>query len=118
MREIGVCKRQRKYHVHRLCKASASPWCDFSSTGVGVASRAGVADVEQGSTDRRQVQGDRRKHPRSGRRASDPNGGWRWRRFAWLFAAYATYFSVRLLPQSLKRLPQTLKKLLERPTGG
>jgi hypothetical protein len=69
-----------------------------------------VSEVQKKSmTDRRRAQGDRRKQSRSGRRASDPNVGWHWRRIAWLFAAYAAYISVR-------SLPQTLRKYFARPT--
>jgi len=64
----------------------------------------GVADVQKRvTTDRRQGIGDRRKNSRSGRRTSDPRGEWRWRRIAWLFAAYAAYLSVRSLPETLKK---------------
>jgi len=39
---------------------------------------------------------DRRKHSRSGRRATDPHVNWR--RLAWLFGAYALCLSIRSLP--------------------
>jgi hypothetical protein len=48
--------------------------------------------------------GDRRRNARSGRRNGDPRG--RWRRLAWLFAAYALYVSVRSLPATLKGMFQ------------
>jgi len=48
--------------------------------------------------------GDRRRNPRSGRRASDPRVNWR--RLAWLFGAYAVYLSVRSLPDTVKRIFQ------------
>jgi hypothetical protein len=47
--------------------------------------------------------GDRRRKPRSGRRASDPRVRWHWRRLAWLFALYAVYLSIRSLPTSVKK---------------
>jgi hypothetical protein len=103
VRDVGVRKRQRKYHVNRLCKASASIACDIRSTGVAVALCGNVGEVQKGSTDRRQSRGDRRKQSRSGRRASDPSVGWRWRRIAWLFAAYAAYISLRSLPETLRK---------------
>jgi hypothetical protein len=43
---------------------------------------------------------DRRKHSRSGRRATDPRVNWR--RLAWLFAGYAVYLSARSLPVTVK----------------
>jgi len=46
--------------------------------------------------------GDRRKNSRGGRRNNDPRTNWRWRRLAWLFAAYAVYLSVRSLPVTVK----------------
>jgi hypothetical protein len=53
--------------------------------------------------DRRAVErSDRRKHSRSGRRADDPRKDWR--RFAWLFAAYAVYRTARSAPVLLRRL--------------
>jgi hypothetical protein len=57
------------------------------------------------STDRRATGADRvdrRKNSRGGRRTSDPQNSWRWRRLAWLFAAYAVYLSARALPGTLK----------------
>ena len=61
---------------------------------------------------------DRRKHSRSGRRASDPRNNWR--KIAWLFAAYAAYLSVRSLPEAVKHaVPATVdrvKKLFKRET--
>jgi hypothetical protein len=58
---------------------------------------------------RRVPRSDRRKHSRSGRRASDPHTNWG--RLAWLFLAYATYVSVRSLPATMKRtLPDTVKR--------
>ncbi len=53
--------------------------------------------------ERRQAHGDRRKNSRSGRRKSDPRVEWRWRRIAWLFAAYAAFLSVRSLPESVRK---------------
>ncbi|HEV8347853.1 MAG TPA: hypothetical protein VGQ16_14855 [Vicinamibacterales bacterium] len=44
---------------------------------------------------------DRRKHPRSGRRASDPH--FNWRRIGWLFAVYAVFLSLRSLPSAIKK---------------
>jgi hypothetical protein len=52
---------------------------------------------------RRAPRTDRRRHSRSGRRDNDPHVNWR--RWAWLFAAYA-------LVMSLKSLPATVKKKL------
>jgi hypothetical protein len=54
------------------------------------------------STDRRGAGIDRRKKSRGGRRATDPRNEWRWRRLAWLFAAYAVYWSIRSLPATVK----------------
>ena len=54
------------------------------------------------SRDRRTVGADRRRNSRGGRRAADPHTDWRWRRLAWLFAAYAVYLSVRSLPATVK----------------
>jgi hypothetical protein len=45
---------------------------------------------------------ERRKNSRGGRRSGDPHPDWRWRRLAWLFAAYALYLSVRALPSTVK----------------
>jgi hypothetical protein len=61
-----------------------------------------VADTSSFSTDRRRVSADRRKKSRGGRRANDPRDPWRWRRLAWLFAAYAAYLSVRSLTSTVK----------------
>jgi hypothetical protein len=44
---------------------------------------------------------DRRKNPRSGRRASDPR--FNWRRIGWLFALYAVFLSLRSLPSSIRK---------------
>jgi hypothetical protein len=63
-----------------------------------------VTDVQTERPDRRRAGQDRRKNPRNGRRATDPHIAWKWRRVAWLFAAYAAYVSVRSLPQTLQRL--------------
>jgi hypothetical protein len=53
--------------------------------------------------DRRVAAGsDRRKHPRSGRRSTDPHVDWR--RLAWLFGAYAAYLSIRSLPANVRKL--------------
>jgi hypothetical protein len=54
-------------------------------------------------TDRRSITADRRQKSRGGRRTSDPHNSWRWRRLAWLFAAYAVYWSIRSLPSTVKR---------------
>jgi hypothetical protein len=54
------------------------------------------------------VRTDRRKYSRSGRRGNDPHVNWR--RWAWLFAAYALIMSVRSLPSTVKR------KLFDRPS--
>jgi len=61
-----------------------------------------VSELNTPATDRRIPNGDRRKHSRSGRRASDPHTNWR--RIAWLFAAYAVYLSVRSLPLTVRNL--------------
>jgi hypothetical protein len=55
-------------------------------------------ESERRGTDR----GDRRKHSRSGRRASDPHVNWR--RLTWVFAGYALYLSIRSLPDTVRRL--------------
>jgi hypothetical protein len=47
---------------------------------------------------------DRRTQSRNGRRQSDPQPEWRWRRAAWLFAASAAVVSIRSLPSNLRRL--------------
>jgi hypothetical protein len=66
-----------------------------------------VAEATIPMTERRgSERSDRRRNPRSGRRAGDPREQWRWRRLAWLFAAYAAYVSVRSLPRSMKKLFQ------------
>jgi len=49
---------------------------------------------------------DRRRHSRSGRRDDDPRVNWR--RWAWLFAAYALFMSLRSMPAAAK------KKLFDR----
>jgi len=69
--------------------------------GAPVASLRAVAEMADRS-DRRIVGADRRKISRGGRRESDPRTNWRWRRLAWLFAAYAVYLSVRSLPATVK----------------
>ncbi len=61
------------------------------------------------SPDRRTVGADRRRNSRGGRRTADPRTNWRWRRLAWLFAAYAVYVSVR-------SLPATVRNYFKRPT--
>ena len=54
-------------------------------------------------TERRQPEhSDRRNNSRGGRRDGDPRV--KWRRLAWLFAAYATYLSIRSLPATLRRM--------------
>ena len=55
------------------------------------------------------VRTDRRKYSRSGRRGNDPHVNWR--RWAWLFAAYALVMSLRSLPSTVK------KKLFGRSRG-
>jgi hypothetical protein len=55
------------------------------------------------------VRTDRRKYSRSGRRDDDPHVNWR--RWAWLFAAYALFMSIRSLPSTVK------KKLFDRSAG-
>jgi hypothetical protein len=44
---------------------------------------------------------DRRRKSRGGRRADDPRP--KWRRLAWLFAAYAVYLSIRSIPAAVRR---------------
>jgi len=61
-----------------------------------------VNENPRSSPNRRSVGVDRRKNPRGGRRPSDPHTNWRWRRLAWLFAAYAIYLSARALPATVK----------------
>jgi len=63
---------------------------------------SGVVEQPTVSTNRRGVGNDRRKKSRGGRRATDPRNEWRWRRLAWLFAAYAVYWSIRSLPATVK----------------
>jgi len=55
---------------------------------------------------RRAERTDRRRLSRSGRRDNDPHVNWR--RWAWLFAAYALFMSLKSLPATAK------KKLLAR----
>jgi hypothetical protein len=80
----------------------------FTST-VAASSRAGAAVAsitavleKAVSTERRTDGADRRRNSRGGRRSNDPHTNWRWRRLAWLFAAYAVYVSVRSLPATVK----------------
>jgi hypothetical protein len=61
-----------------------------------------VAEPNTPKAERRIPGADRRKHPRNGRRTSDPHVNWR--RIAWLFAAYALYLSVRSLPDTVHKL--------------
>ena len=61
-----------------------------------------VAETSTFSAERRGVSADRRKKSRGGRRATDPRDPWRWRRVAWLFAAYAAYLSLRSLTSTVK----------------
>src|SRR5262245_23324022 len=72
--------------------------------GVRVASLRGVGQTTIPVPDRRAGASttDRRKHPRGGRRKSDPHTNWRW--IAWLFAAYAAYLSIRQLPETIRSL--------------
>ena len=73
------------------------------ASGVGVALPGRVAESSNATVERRGVGGtDRRKKSRGGRRTTDPHTSWRWRRLAWLFAAYAVYWSVRSLPSTVK----------------
>jgi hypothetical protein len=69
-----------------------------------------VPETTRAIPERREApRGDRRKNPRSGRRAGDPHTNWR--RLAWLFAAYATYLSIRSLTATMKRsVPSTVKR--------
>lgn len=73
-----------------------------SRTGVAVAFHADVPATQTPSPDRRTVGADRRRNSRGGRRSRDPHTNWRWRRLAWLFAAYAVYLSARSLPAAVK----------------
>jgi len=75
--------------------------------GARVAVRETVVETEVRS-ERRQPQ-DRRRHSRSGRRANDPHAATKWRRIAWLFAAYAAFLSLRTLPARLKGLFRAVK---------
>jgi hypothetical protein len=59
------------------------------------------------------VRTDRRKRSRSGRRAHDPR--FNWRRWTWLFAAYALFMSLRSLPSTLKK--KLKGKIFERSTA-
>jgi hypothetical protein len=83
---------QTQFHGNRFC----------FETGVEVASCDRVAEPNIPTVDRRMPGADRRRHSRSGRRASDPHTNWR--RIAWLFAAYALYLSVRSLPETVRNL--------------
>jgi len=75
----------------------------LTTAGVSVALSDAVAENSAASVERRGAPGpDRRKKSRGGRRATDPRTSWRWRRLAWLFAAYAVYWSVRSLPSTVK----------------
>jgi len=56
------------------------------------------------------VRTDRRRRSRSGRRAHDPRVNWR--RWTWLFAAYALFMSLRSLPSTVKK--RLKGKLFER----
>jgi hypothetical protein len=58
--------------------------------------------MQTSSSDRRTDGSDRRRNSRGGRRTSDPHTDWRWRRLAWLFAAYAVFVSLRSLPDAVK----------------
>jgi hypothetical protein len=91
------CQRSRSGAAEN--RASRQP----AAVAVRLHSRGDVPEATVATTDRRRVQNDRRRHSRSGRRASDPHLRWHWRRLAWLFAAYAVYLSVRSLPTTLKK---------------
>jgi hypothetical protein len=94
-------------------KTSCPPWLQFEfqwkarplprhgGAGEAVALIAAVPENKP-TAERRVVGGDRRKNSRGGRRTADPHTDWRWRRLAWLFAAYAVYLSVRSLPATVK----------------
>jgi hypothetical protein len=99
-------RRQRQRHVDRRLQAEFQrklvgllPMVD---AGVRVASQSAAMSDTTASPDRRVVGADRRKLSRGGRREADPHTSWRWRRLAWLFAAYAVYLSVRSLPATVK----------------
>jgi hypothetical protein len=71
--------------------------------------------VAQRHPDRRGDGQDRRKQTRGGRRLADPrNSTWRWRRLAWLFAAYGLYVGVRSLPAIVKRWPDGIRSRWKR----
>jgi len=63
---------------------------------------ADVVSEKVVASERRTDSVERRKNSRGGRRSGDPHPDWRWRRLAWLFAAYALYLSVRALPSTVK----------------
>jgi len=63
-----------------------------------------VTDGSTTASDRRLANGgDRRKNSRAGRRAGESNGSRRWRRVAWVFAAYALCVSVRSVPSAIRK---------------
>jgi hypothetical protein len=71
--------------------------------GVEVALPVDVT-VDRLSVERRERgRADRRNNSRSGRRQTDRHLERRWRRAAWLFAAYATLLSLRALPSNIRR---------------
>jgi len=68
--------------------------------GVEVAGLARVAGSSP--TNRRDGNGDRRKHSRSGRRRQDPHT--HSRRVRWLFVIYAAFVGARWVPDAIKRV--------------
>jgi len=83
----------------KACGPRSSAEFHGSIDGVPVAFSTAVA-VNPFDNERRAGAGDRRRHSRSGRRASDPHTNWRG--IAWLFALYAAYVSLRTLPSTIK----------------
>jgi hypothetical protein len=97
-------------HAERFCKGGATlkyrggfATHAVARRGAAVAFRMSVSAAVKPSEDRRRPGADRRRNPRSGRRSTDPNVAWRWRRVAWLFAAYAALVSARSMPATIKR---------------
>jgi hypothetical protein len=88
--------------VRRLDKTSTRQH-KLRRAGADVAFWGDVSEPLASHGERRAAPGaDRRRKPRSGRRATDPHVNWR--RVAWLFAIYATVLSVRSLPLTIRSL--------------
>jgi len=93
--------------THESASSGALQAVGCAAAGVLVAFIERVLQSTSTESERRMPGPDRRRRTRSGRRYSDPHVSdwqWRWRRIAWIFAAYAAYLSLRSVPETLRRL--------------